>query len=154
MRGDVRPDDYIMEEAARARMIEELVAARKALNAEQPGKYIVQVDGASGEMSPRRLVGVAPAQSSTVGNKHALARSDMKHIQLKDRVSGGEGVPLELSKDERDTAYYLDQFAKGDIEVANQILMNKTTPKEVKTNPCLPLPTHSFFSFSFLRCLL
>ena len=112
MRGEVNPDDYIKEEATRAKMIEELVAARKALDREMSvePRYVVSM-GKDSELSPRKVVGVAPL-AGQVANKHALEREDIKYVQMKDRVAGGTGLPLESSKSERDVAYFLDQFTK------------------------------------------
>jgi len=150
MRGEINPDAYIKEEATRAKMIEELVAARKALDADTTGRYIVSVNSAS-EFSQSHIVGVAPVTSGTVASKHPLERSDIKYVQYKDRVAGGEGVPLESSKGERDTAYFLDQFAKGHLEVTHPDTLsngvsngdsNGDGSSPLVNRPCPPYPPY------------
>jgi len=119
--GRMDTSKFFEEEATRAREILALVEARKAIARDN----VVQ------ELNHEaKLVQTTPIGSRATLSKHPLVDSETKYFQFKDRVAGGCGLPLELTAEDRDVVYFLQQFAKGNVDTANECLVHKTVEAE------------------------
>jgi hypothetical protein len=83
------------------------------------------------QMSPRSIVGTPPLNAEPIASKHPLELEETKYFQFKDRVAGGCALPLELTAEERDVVYFLEQFAKGDVNTANECLVHERVSAKV-----------------------
>lgn len=117
----------------RARSTRDEIEARRAGEASRQAVYNVSVDKYANE-SPRSLRGVPPMMATTVAPRHPWSPEETKHYQFKDRVAGGDALPLELTQQDREVMYFLDQFAKGHIETANQCVANGVDKNSVDTH--------------------